>query len=138
MQYKIPVQIENEDPIILWLSLKQLMIIMVWWAIGYWVFNSLEPNTGWEIALIPTVIIVWITLFIALFKQYEMTFLPFMLAILRFNINFKERSFVKAVDSFSPLDIWIIVNNQKKDNEKIDFQDKFEKIKSLEDNLSKI
>lgn len=138
MQYKIPVQIENEDPIILWLSLKQLIIIMAWWAIGYWVFNSLEPNTGWEIALIPTVIIVWITLFIALFKQYEMTFLPFMLAILRFNINFKERSFVKAVDSFSPLDIWIIVNNQKKDNEKIDFQDKFEKIKSLEDNLSKI
>jgi hypothetical protein len=30
MQYKIPVQIENEDPIMLWLSLRQLMIIMVW------------------------------------------------------------------------------------------------------------
>lgn len=138
MQYKIPVQIENEDPIIFWLSLKQLMIIMGWWAIGYWVFTSLEPNTGWEIALIPTVIIIWITLFIALFKQYEMTFLPFILAFLRFNINFKERSFGKGVDSFSPLDIWIIVNNEKKDDEKIDFQDKSEKIKSLEDNLSKI
>lgn len=138
MQYKIPVQIENEDPIIFWLSLKQLIIIMAWWAIGYWVFNSLEPNTGWEIALIPTVIIVWITLFIALFKQYEMTFLPFILAILRFNINFKERWFVKSVDSFSPLDIWIIVNNEKKEDEKVDFKDRSEKIKSLEDNLNKI
>lgn len=138
MQYKIPVQIENEDPIIFWLSLKQLIIIMIWWAIGYWVFNSLEPNVWWEIALIPTIIIIWITLFIALFKQYEMTFLPFILALLRFNINFKERSFVKTIDSFSPLDIWIIVNNEKKDHQKIDLQDKSEKIKFLKDNLNKI
>jgi len=138
MQYKIPVQIENEDPIIFWLSLKQLVIIMVWWAIAYWVFNSLEPNIWWEIALIPTIIILWITLFIALFKQYEMTFLPFILALLRFNINFKERSFVKGVDSFSPLDIWVILNTEKKDDDKIDVQDKFEKIKLIEDKLSKI
>lgn len=138
MQYKIPVQIENDDPIILWLSLKQLMIIMGWWWIWYWVFNSLEPHAGWEIAIIPTVIIVWITLFIALFKQYEMTFLPFILAFLRFNINFKERSWVKAVDSFPALDIWIIVNNDKKEDTNMDFKNRSEKIKSLEDNLNKI
>jgi len=29
MQYKIPVQIENEDPILLGLSLKQLAVLMV-------------------------------------------------------------------------------------------------------------
>ena len=29
MQYKIPVQIENEDPIFLGLSLRQLTIIMI-------------------------------------------------------------------------------------------------------------
>lgn len=29
MQYKIPVQVENEDPIFLGLSLRQLMIIMI-------------------------------------------------------------------------------------------------------------
>jgi hypothetical protein len=31
MQYKIPVQIENEDPIVLWLSIRQLAIIFIWW-----------------------------------------------------------------------------------------------------------
>ncbi len=138
MQYKIPVQIENEDPIVLWLSLKQLVIIMIWWAIAYWIFNSLAPIAGWEIALIPTVIIIWITLLIALFKQYEMTFLPFMLALLRLNINIKERCWVQWIDSFSPLDIWIIVNNEKKEEVNMDFKSKMEQIQSLEDNISKI
>lgn len=138
MQYKIPVQIENDDPIVLWLSLKQLIIMMVWWAMAYWTFNSLEPKIWWEVALIPTIVLVLITLFIALFKQYEMTFLPFILALLRFNINFKERYWIKAVDSFSPLDIWIIVNQEKKEDNNIDFKDKMEKIKSLEENLNKI
>jgi hypothetical protein len=42
---------------------------------------------------------------IALFKQYEMTFIPFILALLRFNINYKERFWKQATDNFSPLDI---------------------------------
>lgn len=138
MQYKIPVQIENDDPILLWLSLKQLMIIMWWWAIAYGVFVSLEKYSSGEIAAIPAIIIFWITLFIALFKQWEMTFLPFILALLRFNINFKERKWVQWVDSFWPLDIWIIVNQEKKEDTNVDFKDKMEKIKSLEDNLNKI
>ncbi len=41
MQYKIPVQIENEDPILLGLSLRQLTIIMISWAIAYQTFKSL-------------------------------------------------------------------------------------------------
>ena len=138
MQYKIPVQIENEDPIVFGLSLKQLIIIMVGGAIWYGVFTSLEKNVWGEIALIPTVIIVGITLFIALFKQYEMTFLPFILALLRFNINLKERSWRAGIDSFSPLDIWIIVNTQKKEDNNVEVEDKNEKMKSLQDNLNKI
>lgn len=138
MQYKIPVQIENDDPIVLWLSLKQLIIIMVWGWIAYWVFNSLTSKVWPEIALVPSVIILAITLFIALFKQYEMTFIPFILSLLRFNINYKERMWQSRTDSFHPLDIWIIVVNTKKDDSQIDFKDKMEKIKTLEDNIDKI
>ena len=138
MQYKIPVQIENDDPIVLWLSLKQLIIIMIWGWIAYWTFNSLTNKVWPEIALVPAVIILAITLFIALFKQYEMTFIPFILALLRFNINYKERMWQAKTDSFHPLDIWIIVVNTKKDDSQIDFKDKMEKIKSLEENINKI
>ncbi len=138
MQYKIPVQIENEDPILLWLSLKQLWIIMWGFWIAYWLFKSLEPSTGAEIAAIPAIFIVAVTLFVALFKQYEMTFLPFILAILRFNINFKERSWKSWIDSFSALDIGIIVQSDTKKEDIVDMKTKAEKIQSLEDNLLKI
>lgn len=138
MQYKIPVQIENEDPIVFGLSLKQLIIMMVGGAIAYGIFTSLEKNVWWEIALIPTLIILAITLLIALFKKDEMTFFPFMLALLRFNINLKERSWRAGIDSFSPLDIWIIVNTVKKEDSKVEVQDKSQKIKTLEDTLHKI
>ena len=54
MQYKIPVQIENEDPIFLWLSLRQLGIIMIGWWISYSIFGSLVNSVGFEIAIIPS------------------------------------------------------------------------------------
>ena len=138
MQYKIPVQIENEDPILLWLWLKQLAVVMWWSGLWYGIFNTLQPSFWTEAALVPTVIVVWISLLIAMFKQYEMTFIPFVLAILRFNINFKERIWSKWVDNFSPLDIWIITNNIKKDDNKIELENKTEKIKSLQDSLNKL
>lgn len=87
MQYKIPVQIENEDKIFLNLSLRQLTIIMIGGGFGYTVFKSLEPNVGAEVALFPTIIIIGLALVIALFRHTEMTFVPFLLNLIRLNLN---------------------------------------------------
>ena len=138
MQYKIPVQIENEDPIVLGLSLRQLTIIMVGWGLAYSIFNGLTQQVWKEIAAIPSIIIFGITLMIALFKQYEMTFIPFILAILRFNINYKERFWKQATDSFSPLDIWYVTSNQQKTDTNITFESNSEKIEKLSQQLDKL
>lgn len=138
MQYKIPVQIENEDPIVFNLSLRQLAIIVRWWWIAYGIFKKLQPTVWAEIRAIPSLIVLGIALIVALFKQYEMTFLPFMLALLRFNINFKERYWVKWIDSFWLLDTWIISISEKKDEKNIDFKDKLNKLENLEEKLKKI
>ncbi|MDD4151605.1 MAG: PrgI family protein [Candidatus Gracilibacteria bacterium] len=137
MQYKIPVQIENEDPILLGLSLRQLAIIMVGFGIAYQTFKGLEPNLGAEIALIPSILIATITFLIAVFRSYEMSFIPFVLSFLRLNINAKERKWDQGTDSFDCLKIGYIKLDEKKE-EKIDFQNKIDKINSLEDKLSKI
>lgn len=138
MQYKIPVQIENEDPILLGLSLRQLTIIMIWWAIAYQTFKSLEANLGTEIALVPSLIIASISFLIAVFKTHEMTFIPFILSFLRLNINARERKWDNWVDSFGVLKIWYVIQEEKKREEKVDFQTKLDKINSIEDKLSKI
>ena len=75
MQYKIPIQIENEDTIVLGLSLRQLGIMMVFGGIAYALFQFLESRIGG----------------IALVRIAEMTFLPLTLNFLRMSLNGKAR-----------------------------------------------
>lgn len=138
MQYKIPVQIENADKIIFNLSLKQLTIIMIWWWIAYSYFKSMQPKMGTEIAAIPAWLIISIAIVVAVFKSYEMTFIPFILSILRMNINPKKRFWQKWVDSFQAIDVWYVTNNDMKKEEKIDFKSKMDKINEINEQLNKI
>lgn len=139
MQYKIPVQIENEDPIVLWLSLRQLLILMIWLSIAYWIFSKLEPSLWTNIALLPSWFLAFIVVMIAIFKINEMTFIPFVLNLLRLNINSNQRVWSKYTDSFDPLRIGIIT---KKSDKEIDLDiwkiNKKEKIDKLSDSLNKI
>ena len=138
MQYKIPVQIENEDPIFLWLWLKQLAIIMIGWGIGFTLFDNLQYSLWKEIAAIPSGLIFVISVVIAVFKHSEMTFVPFFLAILRNSINPSQRRWDKWIDSFQPLDIWYIKKSWKIEQWKVDFKSKFDKLNDLEDKISKL
>ncbi len=137
MQYKIPVQIENEDPIIFWLSLRQVIIMVVWIWLAYGVFSSLEKNVSTEIALLPAIVIAAFFLLVAIFKYSEMTFIPFVLAFIRYKVNISERKWTKGIDSFSPLEIWYITWDTKV-NKKVDFWDKLSKIKTIDEKLDKI
>ncbi len=139
MQYKIPVQIENEDPIFLWLWLRQLMILMIWWWISYTIFDKLRISLTPEIAAVPALFVFAIVLLIVLFKHSEMTFMPFLFAILRYNINARERIWDAWIDSFQPIDIWYTTNLQENDKWwNIDVNSKKDKIREIENKLEKI
>lgn len=79
MQYKIPIQIENEDTIVAGLSLRQLGIIAAWGGVGYTIFNIIEPQMGSKIATVFAAIPVIIFIIVALVRISEMTFLPALL-----------------------------------------------------------
>ena len=138
MQYKIPVQIENEDPIFLGLSMRQLFTIMVGGSFAYLIFRSLESDIGPEIALLPSWIIFWITVLIAVFKHSEMTFIPFVIALVRLNIFPRERNWESGVDSFQPMDIGFVTNLDEKKQENIDMTQKIDTIDELQEKLKKI
>ena len=105
MQYKIPIQIENEDPIVLGLSIRQLTVMMMWWGIAYTVFRSVEPNLGADVALILSVPFALIGIIIALIKVAEMTFLPFVLNFFRMRLNAKERRWSMWCDGYSDMEV---------------------------------
>lgn len=138
MQYKIPVQIENEDPIFLGLSLKQLTIIMIWWGIWYSIFTSLQPIFWTELAAIPGGLVALFAVLIARFKYAEMTFVWFILSFLRLKMNMQERKWIKWTDSFSALDIWYVTSLSNKKENKVDFTDKIDKIKEMEEKINKL
>ena len=100
MQYKIPVQVENEDTIFLWLSLRQIIIMMAWFWIGSVVLKSLQVALPFEIAIIPAWLIVWFSALIALVKIHHMTFLPLIMAISISFVRPSSRYWKKWVDSF--------------------------------------
>lgn len=124
MQYKIPIQIENEDVIVAGLSLRQLVIIMIWSGIAYALFKYAEPRIGSEAGLIIAIPFVLIGLIIALARISEMTFLPLILNFFRLSLNSRVRLWSQGTDGFSAGDIGF-VNTDIKSQQSTD-------IKSLE------
>lgn len=108
MQYKIPIQIENEDTIVAGLSLRQLWIIAVWGGLGYTVFNVLSQQVGSKVATVFAVIPVILFIIVALVKISEMTFLPAVLNFCRLHLNAKLRGWSLGTDSYSDLEIGYI------------------------------
>ncbi|MCD5375037.1 PrgI family protein [Candidatus Gracilibacteria bacterium] len=138
MQYKIPVQIENEDPIFLGLSLRQLTIIMIGFGVAYAIFQSLAPNVGGEIALIPSGFIAGITVAVAVFKYNEMTFVPFILSAIRLNIFPKLRKWENGTDSYQAIDVGFLSQEGLKKADDIDMKKKIDTMSELQEKLKKI
>ncbi len=124
MQYKIPIQIENEDTIVAGLSLRQLGIMALWWWVGYTIFNLLEPQMGSKIESVFEAIPIIIFVIVALVRISEMTFLPALLNLCRLHLNAKLRSWSLWTDSYSDLEIWYVTpswqTKEMKKNESIE------------------
>lgn len=73
MQYKIPIQIENDDNIIFGFSLKQLGVVIVGVVIGYGIFTKLEPTEiPATVVFVLSLLVTSIFVFIAKFRTHEM------------------------------------------------------------------
>jgi PrgI family protein len=117
MQYKIPLQIENEDTIVAGLSIRQLVVMMIWGGVGYAIFRALEGSLGPKGALIFAIPPIIIGIIIALVKIAEMTFLPAILNYFRLELNDKQRMWSLGTDSFSDMEIgYVTLPNEQKDN----------------------
>ena len=123
MQYKIPIQVENEDSIILGLSLRQMGIIIVGLILTFGFFNKFQD----AIPKTPLIIICFVNagifFLVAKFRTHEMTFLPFILNLARYKINGNGakgdgRIWTRGVDSYSPLEIGYVRPDSSVDNGK--------------------
>lgn len=138
MQYKIPINIENEDKIIWQLSLRQLFIIFAWGWLAYAIFSTLNDLT-WNamVAWLPAIIVAIFFIFVAILNVSEMTFMSLVFNFIRHWVNWYERYWQQWVDSFSAMDIWYVIDIRNK-KEKVDFSKKMDKIENIDEILKKI
>lgn len=139
MRYKIPVQIENEDTIVFGLSLRQLMIIGIGGGFAYSIFKKLAEFMDPTAALIFSAPLFLITAFIALFRKSEMTFLPWVLNLLRLQLSPKDRIWQSSTESFSNNEIGYVTESNKNEKEKIDTKASNEEVYAdLQEKLKKL
>lgn len=139
MQYKIPIQIENEDTIIFDLSLRQMGIIIVWVILAFGLFNKFEGRIPTTPLFIICIVIIAIFFVVAKFRTHEMTFLPFILNLARFRINGnggnnQGRIWTRGVDSYSPLEIGYVQSDsyvEKNNKHDKDISQLAEKLKKI-------
>lgn len=116
MQYKIPLQIENEDTIVAGFSMRQIIVMMIWWWVGYAIFRALETTLGPQISLIFAVPPVIIGIVVAMTNIAEMTFLPAVLNFSRLQLNARERVWSQGTDSYSDMEVgYVIMPSQRID-----------------------
>lgn len=146
MQYKIPVQIENEDRIILGLSLRQLIIILIGGAFAYMTFQKVAGLSGQAggadgsklVGGVLAFIILAVAVVIAKFNNHEMTFLPFVLNWLRLRVNGAQRAWGQGVDSVPPLQVGFVTAPARADQKKSHSKAQHEIYASLEDKLKSL
>jgi hypothetical protein len=67
-----------------------------------------------------------------------MTFIPFILSLMRFLIFPKERAWENTIDSFQPIDIGYLSAAEEKKSENVDIQGKIDTISELQEKIKKI
>ena len=123
MQYKIPIQIENEDTIIFGLSLRQIAIIIIGVIFSFGLFNKLQGQVDNVILFIICIVIIGSCFIVAKFRTHEMTFLPFLLNMARYRNNGNGRNgegrvWTRGVDSYSPLEIGYVQSDMYHEHQK--------------------
>lgn len=104
MQFKIPQNIDIEEKIMPFLSLKQLFILLGGGAIDYFIYIVSVSRYDPSIYMIPVVLVLVLTLLIAFFKIENITFIKLVLLTLESIINPRTRFWLHYPEVITPLD----------------------------------
>lgn len=104
MQFKIPQNIDIEEKILPFLTLKQLFILLGGGAIAYLIYIASVGRYDPSIYLIPVVLVSVVTVLIAFFKMENITFIKLVLLMMESVINPRTRVWFHYAEPLSLLD----------------------------------
>ena len=104
MQFKIPQNVQREDRIVGPLTLKQLIICGIGFAVAYGIYTSLGRYYIWVTWILPVGIVTIITLAFAFLKPLDLSFTKFILRWIEFTILPRKRFWIQgSAEAFAPV-----------------------------------
>jgi len=95
MQYKIPQNVQLEDKILPFMTMKQLIVVGIGGGFAYMLYIGLETQPT-EVWLPPVVVITVLTLAVAFLKIGNIPFTKYLLLALERYLNAKRRYWLKS------------------------------------------
>ena len=100
MQYKVPQNVQIEDKILPFMTLKQLIICGVGGGFTYMIYLMLEHQTP-EIWLPPVLLLGGLTLAVAFLKIHDIRFVKYILLVVERYLTETKRVWVKSAGDVS-------------------------------------
>jgi hypothetical protein len=134
MQFKVPQNVQIEDKILPFMTLRQLIISGVGGGFTYIIYIALEgqPSAIW---MPPVGIFGILTLAVAFLRIRDIPFIDFILLILERYLNETKRVWVKSAGDVFPK---LVVTHKKKKTSKKNTEEKIEKKKASISDVTKL
>ena len=101
MQFKVPQNVQIEDKILPFMTLKQLIICGVGGGFTYLIYLLLEQQTP-EVWIPPVLVLGLLTLAVSFLKIRDIPFVEYMLLLIERYLNATKRSWTKSAGEIFP------------------------------------
>lgn len=103
MQFKVPQNVQREDKIVGPLTLKQLIICGIGFAVAYAIYNTLNRDYIWVTWFLPVGIVAIITLAFAFLRPLDLSFTRFILRWIEFTFLPRKRFWIQGTaETYAP------------------------------------
>lgn len=101
MQFKVPQNVQREDKIVGPLTLKQLIICGIGFAVAYAIYTSLSKQYIWVTWILPVGLVAIITVAFAFARPLDLSFTRFIMRWIEFTILPRKRFWIlNAAESY--------------------------------------
>jgi len=104
MQFKVPQNVQREDRIVGPLTLKQLIICGIGFAVDYGIYTSLGKYYIWVTWILPVSIVAIITIAFAFVRPLDLSFAKFIIRWIEFTIFPRKRFWILgSAEAYPPV-----------------------------------
>jgi hypothetical protein len=104
MQFKVPQNVQREDKIVGPLTLKQLIICGIGFAVAYAIYSALSKYYIWVTWILPVGIVAIITIAFSFARPLDLSFTKFIVRWIEFTILPRKRFWILgAAESYAPV-----------------------------------